>query len=108
MNLPLAPLIAAVAGGGAALGVAMIPVPALEALVMDSGLPAILAAAEPPLGTTARLAVALGTGAFVGAFMWLSAFILLGSRGLTIGEAEDVALDPEEVPYALITWLIMH
>ena len=39
MNLPLAPLIAAVAGGLAALGVAMIPVPALEALVMDSGLP---------------------------------------------------------------------
>ncbi|MBQ1500590.1 MAG: hypothetical protein IIZ38_19965 [Sphingomonas sp.] len=102
MNLPLAPLIAAVAGGGAALGVAMIPVPALEALVMDSGLPAILAAAEPPLGTTARLAVALGTGAFVGAFMWLSAFILLGSRGLTIGEAEDVALDPEEVPLPVL------
>lgn len=102
MNLPLAPLIAAVAGGLAALGVAMIPVPALEALVMDSGLPSILAAAEPPLGTTARLAVALGTGAFVGAFMWLSAFILLGSRGLTIGEAEDVALDPEEVPLPVL------
>ncbi|MDF2386404.1 hypothetical protein JMG10_33370 [Nostoc ellipsosporum NOK] len=102
MNLPLAPLIAAVAGGLAALGVAMIPVPALEALVMDSGLPSILAAAEPPLGTTARLAVALGTGAFVGAFMWLSAFILLGSRGLTIGEAEDIALDPEEVPLPVL------
>lgn len=96
MNLPLAPLIAAVAGGLAALGVAMIPVPALEALVMDSGLPSILAAAEPPLGLTARLAVALGAGAFVGAFMWLSAFILLGSRGLTIGgDAEPV--DSEEV-----------
>ena len=102
MNLPLAPLIAAVAGGLAALGVAMIPVPALEALVMDSGLPSILAAAEPPLGATARLAVALGTGAFVGAFMWLSAFILLGSRGLTIGEAEDIALDPEEVPLPVL------
>ncbi|MEP9361065.1 hypothetical protein [Sphingomonas sp. KR3-1] len=96
MNLPLAPLIALVAGGLAALGVAMIPVPALEALVMDSGLPSVLAMAEPPLGLTARLAVALGSGAFVGAFMWLSAFILLGSRGLTIGgDAEPV--DPEEV-----------
>jgi hypothetical protein len=96
MNLPLAPLIALVAGGFAALGVAMIPVPALEALVMDSGLPSILSMAEPPLGMTARIAVALGSGAFVGAFMWLSAFILLGSRGLTIGgDAEPV--DPEEV-----------
>jgi len=97
MNLPLAPLIALVAGGLAALGVAMIPVPALEALVMDSGLPSILAAAEPPLGITARLAVALGAGAFVGAFMWLSAFILLGSRGLTIGGAEAEPVDAQEV-----------
>ncbi|MDG2534308.1 hypothetical protein P6144_11660 [Sphingomonas sp. HITSZ_GF] len=96
MNLPLAPLIALVAGGLAALGVAMIPVPALEALVMDSGLPSILAAAEPPLGITARLGVALGAGVFVGAFMWLSAFILLGSRGLTIG-GEVAPTDPEEV-----------
>ncbi|NYT43051.1 hypothetical protein HZY97_19915 [Sphingomonas sp. R-74633] len=96
MNLPLAPLIALVAGGLAALGVAMIPVPALEALVMDSGLPSVLSMAEPPLGMTARIAVALGSGAFVGAFMWLSAFILLGSRGLTIGgDAEPV--DSEEV-----------
>lgn len=97
MNLPLAPLIALVAGGLAALGVAMIPVPALEALVMDSGLPSILAMAEPPLGMTARIAVALGSGAFVGAFMWLSAFILLGSRGLTIGGDAAEPVDPEEV-----------
>jgi len=102
MNLPLAPLIAAVAGGLAALGVAMIPVPALEALVMDSGLPSVLAMAEPPLGTTARLAVALGAGAFVGAFMWLSAFILLGSRGLTIGESAEAESDPEQVPLPVL------
>lgn len=102
MNLPLAPLIAAVAGGLAALGVAMIPVPALEALVMDSGLPSILAAAEPPLGLTARLAVALGAGAFVGAFMWLSAFILLGSRGLTIGGGDVEAVDSEAVPLPVL------
>jgi hypothetical protein len=99
MNLPLAPLIALVAGGLAALGVAMIPVPALESLVMDSGLPSVLAMAEPPLGLTARLAVALGSGAFVGAFMWLSAFILLGSRGLTIGgDAEPVDAREVAVP----------
>lgn len=97
MNLPLAPLIALVAGGLAALGVAMIPVPALEALVMDSGLPSILSAAEPPLGLTARLAVALGSGAFVGVLMWLSAFILLGSRGLTIGGGAAEPVDPEQV-----------
>lgn len=102
MNLPLAPLIAVVAGGLAALGVAMIPVPALEALVMDSGLPSILAAAEPPLGLTARLAVALGAGLFVGAILWLCAFIMLGTRGLTLGEPEDLPADPEDLPLPVI------
>jgi len=101
MNLPLAPLIAAVAGGLAALAVAMIPGPALEALVMDSGLPSVLSASEPPLGLTARLALALGTGGFVAAFIWLSAFILLGSRGLTIGGA-DAPADPEQVPLPVL------
>jgi hypothetical protein len=102
MNLPLAPLIAAVAGGLAALGVALIPVPALESLVMDSGLPAVLSAAEPPLGFTARIAVALASGGFVALFMWLSAFILLGSRGLTIGGAAPVAADEELPPPPVI------
>ena len=39
MNLPLAPLIAAVLGGLAALGVAVVPAPALESLVLGWGLP---------------------------------------------------------------------
>ncbi len=102
MNLPLAPLIAAVLGGLAALGVAVVPAPALESLVMDSGLPSVIAAAEPPLGLTARIALALGAGGVVAAFMWLSAFVLLGTRGLTIGNAAAPLADPEDLPTPVI------
>lgn len=102
MNLPLAPLIAAVLGGLAALGVAVVPAPALESLVMDSGLPSVIAAAEPPLGLTARIALALGAGGVVAAFMWLSAFVLLGTRGLTIGKAAAPLADPEDLPTPVI------
>lgn len=103
MNLPLAPLIAVVLGGLAALGVAVVPAPVLESLVMDSGLPSVIAAAEPPLGLTARIALALGVGALAAAFVWLSAFVMLGTRGLTIGRAEARAIaDPEDLPTPVI------
>jgi hypothetical protein len=63
MNLPLAPLAAAVLGGAAAAACALMPASMLESLVMASGLPAVLQAAAPPLGMTARLAIAGGAGA---------------------------------------------
>ncbi len=53
----------------AALSIAFIafaaPADLLGALVASSGLPAILPAAAPPLGTTARIAIALGGSAIV-------------------------------------------
>jgi hypothetical protein len=96
MNLPFAPLAAAVLGGAAAMACFLLPVPMLEALMMDSGLPAVLSAAAPPLGFNARVAIALGAGGLLGVFSWLALFILLGSRGLTIGKAK--AANDDAVP----------
>lgn len=96
MNLPIAPLAAVVLGALAALGVAAMPVAGLESLVMDSGLPSIVAAAEPPLGMTARAAMAALTGGFVGLFAWLAVFILVGTRSVTLGSAP--AISGDEVP----------
>lgn len=46
MNLPLAPLVAGVLGAGVAATCALMPGAMLESLVMDSGLPAVVAAAD--------------------------------------------------------------
>ncbi|UZK66100.1 hypothetical protein [Sphingomonas sp. M1-B02] len=89
MNLPIAPVFAAILGSLAALGAVALPGNALESLVMDSGLPAVISAAEPPLGVTARAIVALGAGGLVALFSWLALFILVGTRNLTIGAAAE-------------------
>ncbi|MDF7774976.1 hypothetical protein P1X14_06950, partial [Sphingomonas sp. AOB5] len=62
MNLGVATLGGIVMGVAAAAAMAIAPAPLIEGLVMDSGLPAVLAAAEPPLGMTARAGLALGVG----------------------------------------------
>ncbi len=100
MNLPIAPLAAVVLGALAALGVAAMPAAGLESLVMDSGLPAVFPAAEPPLGLTARAAMALLTGGFAALFTWLAAFILVGTRSITLGKAPEVS--DEEVPMPVL------
>lgn len=95
MNLPIASVAAVALGGLAALGVVAMPTGMLEGLVMDSGLPAVLAAAEPPLGFTARAAIALGTGGMVAALSWVALFVLFGTRGLTIGKSDAIAAETE-------------
>lgn len=88
MNLPIAPLAAGVLGGAVGLCALAVPMPVLEALVMDSGIPAVLAAAEPPLGFTARAGIALAGGGVVALFTWFALSVLVGARGVTIGGAE--------------------
>jgi hypothetical protein len=97
MNLPGTPVIAGALGGGVALAALAVPMPVLEALVMGSGLPAILAAAEPPLGFTARAAIALGSGGFVGLFGWFGLALTLGPRS-SILQADDDASDAIVTP----------
>lgn len=96
MNLPGIPVIAGALGGGVALAALAVPMPVLEALVMGSGIPAILAAAEPPLGFTARSAIALGSGGFVGLSSWFGLSALLGTRFATLQDenASDAIATP--------------
>jgi hypothetical protein len=95
MNLPVASLAAAVLGAAVAAAVFGMPAPMLEALVMDSGIPAILTAAEPPLGMTARLAIAGGAGGAVALIVWFALFLLFGTRGISV--ARETA-SPRAVP----------
>lgn len=100
MNLPIAPLAAVALGALVALGVAAMPTAGLESLVMDSGLPSVLPAAEPPLGLTARAAVAVLTGGFAALFTWLAAFILVGTRSVTLGKTPEAS--DEDVPMPVL------
>ncbi|WP_404334204.1 hypothetical protein AB2M62_12610 [Sphingomonas sp. MMS12-HWE2-04] len=97
MNLPIATLGAAVFGGLAVIGIAVLPGASLESLAMGSGLPAVLAAAEPPLGLTARAGLALGAGGFTAVVSWLALFVLLGLQGVTLGGRRSAAADADEV-----------
>lgn len=61
--LPLPFTIGLGAGALAALVVSLLPGGLIDAIVASSGLPAILAAATPPLGATARILLAIVSGA---------------------------------------------
>ena len=98
MKLPVAPLVAGMLGGVVALCVLAVPASALEALVMASGLPAIFAAAEPPLGFTARAILALGSGGLVAACAWFGLSALLGERFLRFGESDLTDADAVAMP----------
>ncbi|PAX09717.1 hypothetical protein [Sphingomonas lenta] len=73
--------------GGVASGVlvaaafAFIPAGPLESTVELAGLPAMLPAARPPLGSTARLLLASGGGLFTGATVWAALYLLFGPGG---------------------------
>lgn len=97
MNLPIAPVLATVLGVAAAATVALLPVPVLERLVMESGIASIVAAAEPPLGNNARALLASGAGGVVTLFSWFGLFLLLGTRSFGFGgKAQEVPVG--EVP----------
>jgi len=51
--------VAALAGGATAALLMLMPADVVQNLVVDSGLPSLLAAAEPPLGMKAKLLIAL-------------------------------------------------
>lgn len=53
----------------------------LEQLVEASGLPRLLPLAQPPLGNTARLLLALVAGTIAGAVAWSALFLLFGPGG---------------------------
>lgn len=96
MNLPIAPIAAALLAVAAVLGVVLIPTSLLEAMVMDSGLPALVHAAEPPLGMTARLILAVVCGGIAGLVGWFLAFIVVGTQAVSVDAA--VPMDDQLTP----------
>lgn len=84
LNLSLPMAGAATGGGSVMLGFLLLPAWRLEQAVSASGIPAILAAAEPPLGYTARIALGLAFGGMVAAFAWFGLTLLVGDRPLVM------------------------
>ena len=82
----LVPIVGAIAGGViAAAGVMLSSGDALEALVSDTGIAALIPMAAPPLGGTARALLALGAGALVATILWSSLYLLFGPGGVFAG-----------------------
>lgn len=90
LTLPLAPALAIAGGVLVALLMLVLPTALLERLVMASGLPAVIAAAEPPLGLTARVALGLILGGGVMAFACVALSLLLGDRNFTLGNPSSL------------------
>ena len=70
-NLPFAPIVATLFGIVAAVLVFATPAWLLERTVASLGISAVLSAAKPPLGDTARLLIAVATGLSVGLILWM-------------------------------------
>jgi hypothetical protein len=82
------PLYGAIVGGViVAVVVALMPTATLETLAWSSGVASLIPAAAPPLGTTARVLLALGGGVLVAALLWSSLFLLFGPGGVFAGRA---------------------
>ena len=76
------PVGAAIAGVGVAALFALLPAAVLEDWVWASGVPALISAAAPPLGTTARAVLALAGAAMAGSVVWSLLYLLVGPGGL--------------------------
>lgn len=83
--LPIAAVGAGVLAALAGLAVLVAPTALLEAFAVDSGIAAIVAAAEPPLGMTARAALTLAAAGTMFALAWVLLDLL--------GPGRTVALD---------------
>jgi hypothetical protein len=97
LYLPVAPLAGGVIGFVTAALFALMPTEMLEDLVVDSGIAAVLSAAEPPLGFTARFILIFLVGGGVGMVAWFALFLLLGTRSIVVQHGTDGAGD-EQMP----------
>ncbi|WP_374944676.1 hypothetical protein [Sphingomonas sp.] len=90
-NPLLAPIGALVAGVAVAGVCALVPATMLEDWVWRSGVPALVGAAAPPLGTTARAVLALTGGALTASVVWSLLYLLFGPGGLLAPKAARAA-----------------
>jgi hypothetical protein len=75
-KLPFAPVVAAMFGVITLILIFMTPGWLFERMVVASGLPSLIAAAQPPLGETARKLSAIAGGLGVFASLWLALALL--------------------------------
>ena len=93
------PVGAAVAVAVIAAGVfALMPADALEQTVWRSGIAALIPAAQPPLGSTARAVLALAFAAVGAAVTWSALFLLVGPGGLLAPKRHRATDIPSEPP----------
>jgi hypothetical protein len=93
------PVGAAVAVAVIAAGVfALMPADALEQTVWRSGIAALIPAAQPPLGSTARAVLALAFAAIGAAVTWSALFLLVGPGGLLAPRRHRATDIPSEPP----------
>jgi hypothetical protein len=95
LNLPLAPVAAGALAIVVALIFALLPAGILEQMVLDSGIAALVPAAEPPLGLTARAILILIVGGGLGIIAWFTLFLLVGARTVSFS---GKSVDDGEVP----------
>jgi hypothetical protein len=79
-KLPKVPVASAISGLIVAALILMIPNPLFEAFIIRTGLPDILAAAEPPLGARARIYLALIAALIVTTGAWIALSIIVGRK----------------------------
>lgn len=102
LNASPAAMIAGVTGVIVALGIAIVPGWRLESAVLATGLPALLPAAEPPLGLTARIGLMLLAGGSVAMLLWIALTLLAGDRLIRLpmrdgAAATDVGPDSDPI-----------
>nr|WP_295666487.1 hypothetical protein [Sphingomonas sp.] len=97
LNLPVAPLAAASVAAITALIFALSPGSVLGNLVLDSGIAAVVPAAEPPLGFTARAVLTLAGGGGLGLITWFALYLMVGTRSIAVFGGSDDA-DATELP----------
>lgn len=88
---PIAPAAGVTVAALVALAFLVMPIAVIEGMAVDSGVAAILTAAAPPFGLTARLAVTFFAALAAGGVTWFGLFLVLGARTMLIrpGVAED-------------------
>lgn len=89
--LPIASVVSIAVAAFVAVAFLVMPIAVIEDMAVDSGVAAILTAAAPPLGLTARLAAAFFAALAAGAVTWFGLFLVFGARTMLIrrGGGED-------------------
>lgn len=97
-NLPKIPVASAISGLIVAALVLMTPNSWFETFVVESGLPALISAAEPPLGARARIVFALAAALLVTVIAWGVLSATVGRKMRNKAEARRIAEDEEFDP----------